>query len=294
MGKTSGKSLFVKKEDTRTVGGRFEHLFKTARTLLESRADEDLILPTLCCEARQVQDGGGVWAKLRGSLVRSWEDRDSWDSAVGDFTERYGRVRPAKVVNGTLILERLPVAVKVWEEPNREVWIEIMPRVRPATADQVAAEYDRVLTRHGIRHNEDLAISMTSDLKDENHLRIILKPVFRGIYISDSPPREPFPSAAMVAHVVGGLVQGRIRENLTARQRGIDPAPIHVVTAMTAFFLRTIGDVESPKRIHQLLNKHLYERRVFREDVVSAREANQLLNNIKAMHVQIVRTMYSL
>ena len=49
----------------------------------------------------------------------------------------------SKVVGGVLVLERSPVAVKVWEGPKPEVWIEVMPRSKPASLAEVASLYEQ-------------------------------------------------------------------------------------------------------------------------------------------------------
>ena len=95
--------------------------------LIEKRAGEDQEFPTLACEGLQARDNGGVWGELRAAFVEAWENPGIWEGKTLELLERTGRIRPIEVVDGVLILERAPVAIKVWGGSEPEVWIEIVP-----------------------------------------------------------------------------------------------------------------------------------------------------------------------
>jgi hypothetical protein len=293
------RALFLVKESAEPPVVRFAQVFKTARVLLDNDAGEDQILPTLACEALQARDSdkgtlGGQWTELEDSFLEAWKTPGVWDSKSRELLEKTGRIRPVEVVDGALILERAPVAVKVWGGSEPEVWIEIMPRSKPATPEEVASSYERAMRDHGVPFQEDRAVSVTCILT-EHHLRLRLKPVFVGFYISDSPPREPFPSPTLVEDVYRGLRQGRLGERLTGRSRGRAWKPHNLVPATVAFYLRTYGGVEGRKEINKLLNHHVLDA-AGRSLAVghSDSASNQLWRDIRTIHGQLVRTMHSL
>jgi hypothetical protein len=133
----------VAKESEEPPEVQFAGVFKAARVLLEDGADEDRVFPTLAWAGHEVRDGGGKRAELRVSLAEALGNPEEWERLIGDLLERTGRIRPIEVVGGVLVLERSPVAVKVWEGPKPEVWIEVMPRSKPASLAEVASLYEQ-------------------------------------------------------------------------------------------------------------------------------------------------------
>ena len=127
---------------------------------------------------------------------------------------------------------------------------------KPATPEEVASSYERAMQEQAVPFHEDRAISMDCILT-EHHLRLILKPVFVGMYISDRPPREPFPSPALVEDSCRGHLEGSMGKRLKARVRGGPWKPDNLVPAIVAFFLRTHGGMDGRKEINRLLNEHV-------------------------------------
>jgi hypothetical protein len=88
---------------------RFDELFRAARMLLEVNAGEDQIIPTLALANAIGQDVPHLIAARR-RLLKLSEDRQAWNNEVDKFVRRYGSLRPVRVVDGILILEKLPVS----------------------------------------------------------------------------------------------------------------------------------------------------------------------------------------
>ena len=166
------RALFLTTPANRTSGGSSLPLFEAARVLLEDGADEDRVFPTLAWAGLEVRDGGGKRAELRASLAKASGNPEEWERLTRDLSERTGRIRPIEVVGGVLILDRAPVAVKVWEGSKPEVWIEVMPRSRPATPVEVASLYEQTMREQGLPCEEERTISLTSFLTG-HHLRLI-------------------------------------------------------------------------------------------------------------------------
>jgi hypothetical protein len=281
---------------------RFAGVFKAARVLLEDVADEDRVFPTLAYAGLEVRDSGGKRAELRASLAEAWGDPEEWERLKGGLLERSGRVRPIEGVGGVLVLERAPVSVKVWEGPEPEVWIEVMPRSKPASPEEVASLYEHIMREHGLPYEEERAISSTFFLT-EYHLRLIMKPVFLGIHMGDGPPDGSFPSPGLVGDAYQGLIEGNLGESLRGRKRGRGWKPETLVPAIVAFFLRTYGGIIGRKEIHRLLNEHVLEPARkgnlphlgrLPVDGSSTSLSNQLWDNVERAHSQLIRTMHSL
>jgi hypothetical protein len=117
------RALFLVKESAEPLEERFAGLFKAARVLLDEGADEDQIFPTLAWEALQTRNSdqgtqGGQLAELKASFLEAWMDPETWELKARELLERTGRIRPVKVVDGVLILERAPAAVKCGAVPS--------------------------------------------------------------------------------------------------------------------------------------------------------------------------------
>jgi hypothetical protein len=290
------------KETEEPLEVRFAGVFEAARVLLEDGTDEDRVFPTLAWAGLEVRDGGGKRAELRASLAEASGNPEEWEHLTRDLSERTGRIRPIEVVGGVLVLERAPVAVKVWEGPKPEVWIEVMPRLRPASPKEVASAYERVMGEHRLPCPEERAISLTSFLT-EHHLRLIIEPVFLGIHVGDGPPDGQFPSPGLVEDASRGLLEGGLGERLRGRKSGPGWKPETLIPAIVAFFLRTYGGMDGRKEIHKLLNEHVLDPargghlphlQRLPEEGMSTSASNQLWKNAERAHKQLIRTMHSL
>src|SRR5215208_210682 len=106
---------------------RFADLFKAAQVLLrEGIAEEDQIYPTLAF-ANELGQGLVDFIEENKCLVAAWKDgSDGWAQAVDRFSWRHPNIRPAKVVDGVVILERVPVDLRIHDYPIQAVEV---PRV---------------------------------------------------------------------------------------------------------------------------------------------------------------------
>jgi len=232
------RALFLTRGSEEPPEVRFAGVFEAARVLLEDGADEDRVFPTLAWAGLEVRDGGGKRAELRASLAKASGNPEEWERLTRDLSERTGRIRPIEVVGGVLILDRAPVAVKVWGGSKPEVWIEVMPRSRPATPVEVASLYEQTMREQGLPCEEERTISLTSFLTG-HHLRLIIRPVFLGTHMGDGPPDGLFPSPGLVGDSSRGLLEGGLGERLRGRKSGRGWKPETLVPAIVAFYHRT-------------------------------------------------------
>jgi hypothetical protein len=267
---------------------RFEGLLRTARVLIEKRVDEASAILTLTVEGRIARDGGGGWADAKTRLLGAWEDDEAWRRERNTFLAKYSRAYPVEVVDGALILQWTRAnAWLVCEEGNpapREVLLEIAPEVRPNVPRAAASRYERTLNDRGVPCREERRGSIGFEKADELHLRVRVQPV-------DRPPLlggTSFPSPRRVEEFCEELQTGRVGK------RGPRMKTTNLVLACTAFFLRTYGGLD-PKEIHKLLNAHVLsdsEKKL--PEGYSAGPSNQLWQNVRKVHGQLVRAMHSL
>jgi hypothetical protein len=93
---------------------RFADLFQAAQVLLRGgMAEEDQIYPTLAF-ANELGQGLVDFIEEKERLVSAWEDGSGrWGEAVDEFSWRHPSIRPVEVVDGVVILERVPVDVRI-------------------------------------------------------------------------------------------------------------------------------------------------------------------------------------
>jgi hypothetical protein len=180
--------------------------------------------------------------------------------------------------------------------------IEVMPRSRPATPAEVASAYEQTMREHGLPCEEERAISLTSFLT-EHHLRLIIEPEFLGTHMGDGPPEGSFPSPGLVGDVSRGLLEGGLGEHLRGRKSGRGWKPETLVPAIVAFYLRTYGGMGGRKEVHKLTNKRVLDparkgnvprSERLPEEGRSTSASNQLWENVRRAHKQLIRTMHSL
>jgi hypothetical protein len=177
-----------------------------------------------------------------------------------------------------------------------------MPRSRPATPVEVASLYEQTLREQGLPCEEERTISLTSFLTG-HHLRLIIRPVFLGTHIGEGPLVGLFPSPCLVGDASRGLLEGGLEERLRGRKSGRGWKPETLVPAIVAFYLRTYGGLSGHKEVHKLINERVLD--LARKGNVprlerllevgrSTSASNQLWDNVKRAHKQLIRTMHSL
>jgi hypothetical protein len=248
---------------------RFAELFKAARVLLkEGIGGEDQIIPTLALanelgqEVTHLVSAQARFRKLAGN-------EGAWAAESDKFVRHYGSLRPVRVVNGVLVLERLPVSVEVRDDVEEdappEVIISVYAHRRPAKPEHVASLYEKELSAADIQHDESrmgqisfnfygrsLAITITGGSIMERR---------EGPGIAFRREAKPFPHPRIIQEFYRTLLgtssgDGFVR-HLATRRAGGSPFPDNLIPACVAFYLRKYGDIESRKEIHRLLNEHV-------------------------------------
>jgi hypothetical protein len=249
------------------VEERFNELFTAARVLLKENAEENRIIPTLAL-ANEIGQGRPHLITEKQRLLELGSDKQIWDEEANSFTRRYGGLRPVRVEQEILVLEKLPVFVAVGyamvRKTPEEVVISVYPHRRLATFDEVTSRYEKVLSDAGVSYGEPKTGSLSFSFYGRTlELRVqpgtvverLNEPQGSGYRID----KASFPHPRLVGEFYNMLLSkagGGFRGELAMRTAGDPPEAENLVPACVAFLLRTYG-LEGRKEIHQLLNKHV-------------------------------------
>jgi hypothetical protein len=251
---------------------RFADLFNAARALFkEDVTEEDRIYPTLAF-ANELGQGSVDFIEEKECLVSTWEDgSERWTEAVDEFSRRHPSIRPVKVVDGVVILERVPVNVRIHNYPIQDVEVprvvvlSVYPHNRLPTPEQVAALYEKVLLAANIPHAESNQGRFEDSFRDGylqievHHKRTSIRPEHMGAAFRGSTPGFPHPRrvAAFYKMLMGTTSGDGYARHLVTRRRGPAPPSDNVIPACVAFYLRDYGEMKEGVEAHRLLNEHV-------------------------------------
>jgi hypothetical protein len=251
---------------------RFADLFNAARVLLsEGVREEDQIYPTLAF-ANELGQGLEIILEQKEHPVSAWEDgSDSWTDAVDAFSRRYPSIRPVEVIEGVVVLERVPMSVRIDNYPIQDVEVPrvivlaIYPHKKPPTLEQVAARYDSELAAADIPHAESKAGRFEFSWREGyllieiHHRRTSIPQEHMGVVFRDSKPEFPHPRlvGAFCEMLLGTTSKDGFARLLVPRKRGPTPPPDTIIPASVAFYLRNYGGMKEGMEAHRLLNEHV-------------------------------------
>jgi hypothetical protein len=310
-GKAIGYFVPTEEEPLPPPEERFEELFKVARVLLkEGVTEEAQIIPSLAF-ANEIGQRVLDLIDMKERLVAVQEDPKAWRVEAEKFTQKHPGLRPIRVVDGIVILERLPVSVHIHSYPGtedeapREVAVTLYPHPRLASPEHVAAFYEKTLSIAGIACEEQRRAYMGFEFSKEGYLIMSIErsdvPLARkraGIVLRGREPRFPHP---IVVREYYRMLLGRSSGNgsarhLTMRKRGRDPEADTLIPACVAFYLRNYGEIESRKEIHHLLNEHVLceSWKTLPIEGYSSSETTQLWRDVKKVKNRLLSAAYAL
>jgi hypothetical protein len=250
---------------------RFADLFKAARILLEMGiSEEDQIYPTLAF-ANELGQGVEI-IEQKERLVSAWEDgSDIWADAVDAFSRRCPSIRPVEVVDGVVVLERVPMSVRIDNYPIQDVEVPrvivlaIYPHTKPPTLEQVAARYDSELAAADIPHTESKEGRFEFSSRDGHllievhHRRTSIPRDHIGVVFRDRKPKFPHPRlvGTFCKMLLGTTSKDGFVRFLVPRKRGPTPPPDTIIPASVAFYLRDFGGMKEGIEAHRLLNEQV-------------------------------------
>lgn len=135
---------------------RFDDLFEAAHVLLAEQVDNpDQIIPTLAF-AHELGRGLFHLPAEKKQMEYFADSPEAWDRTADRFARTYG-ARPVRLAEGVLILERIPISVRINREQDTgvatEVLVRVLPHLRPARPEEVGRAYANNLRSEGIAHD---------------------------------------------------------------------------------------------------------------------------------------------
>jgi hypothetical protein len=230
--------------------------------------------------AELVQDlivSGMVWDGAASQLVsRSWKEDGSkplasrWKSRSPSWQSMDGQARS----------DRTGVLIRVY--PYRRA---IQPR-------EVASRYQEVLETRRLSYGG--ARDALIEYEFWNNCLYLL------VAAGGQVPRDEvsFPSPQLVESFSGGMLQ-EFSDRLVTRKAGKKTDAENLIPACVAFLLRASHGVESPKKVHQVLNDHILDeswkdlalwQRLPRDGSTNS-ASRQLWGNVKKAQKQIMRVL---
>jgi hypothetical protein len=307
-GEAVGCFLPTEEEPSPPPEERFGALFEAARVLLkQGGVEEDQIIPTLAF-ANEIGQGLVNLLSVRRRLVEASEDAEKWERASDEFVGRYGSLRPARVADGVVILERLPVSIRIETDSDEvtpeEVNITVHAHRRLAKPEHVAQLYERVLSDAGVSHDEQ----QTGHLSFGFDARSLVITVRSGTVTVRSKRRRPgfkfkkasFPHPRLVREFYGMLLGSSsgdgFARHLAARRRGASPIADNLIPACVAFYLREYGKVDSREEVHRLLNEHVLRdtHKTLPLDTFGSSKTNQLWRDVGKVGQALYDSSYTL
>lgn len=279
---------------------RFETLFGAARVLLrESIGEEDRVFPTLAF-ANGLGESHVDLVDAKERLLAAQQSPQRWEIEADSFVQACPRFRPVEVADGVLILERLPVSVKLSNYMHPEivmpkmVTLEVSPGRRMAKPEHVAVLYEKALSTAGIPCTEGTRGTMNFEYSEHfgNRLLINVKHGLEEIGVEDlalfySEGKLTFPHPFVVQcfyETLMGTPGGHgFARYLVGRSRGRGPDADTIVPACVAAYLRRYGKISSRKEVHRLLNAHVLSGtwKTLPEDGYGSSAVNQLWRDVE-------------
>src|SRR5215213_4339760 len=276
---------------------RFEALFEAARLLLkEDMCEEDKVIPTLAFAA-EIRRTDSNLVDMREQLAAAQVSHERWETESETFIRAHPNLRPVRVARGVLVLEWVPVSVKVvdYAHPKivkpRMVVIKVYPHRHMADPEHVGALYEKTLSVKGTAYGDSRTGSM-SFLFGYGGLSIQLEHRHGDASVEsldslypDGKPVFPHPFwVRRYYEMLMGTPSGPgFAQYLITRSRGRTPGSDTLIPACVAVYLRHYGKIEGRKEIHRLLNKHVLREtwKTLPEEGYSSSEVNQLWRDVE-------------
>lgn len=261
---TIGYRLPTRDDSPLPVEERFDELFRAANVLLREDAKENEVIPTLAL-ANEIGQGRPRLIAEKERFAEIGEESKTWDEEAHKFARHYGGLRPARIVQGTLILERRTVLVAVGYALTHKTPVDVMVTVYPhrtrlAASSEVATEYGKVLSATGIACDEQRTGHLSYSFYN-GRLEITIRPGAVTQRVAEPQPgwrsdEASFPDPRYVGTLCGALVEQcsarGFSADLPTRKLKKVPMTENLVPACVAFLLKEYG-MRPVKAINSLL-----------------------------------------
>ncbi|MBA2712052.1 MAG: hypothetical protein H0U55_00630 [Rubrobacteraceae bacterium] len=207
--------------------------------------------------------------------MRLNEVEQAWEIEADSFARRFGGLRPVRLAQDVLILERRPVLISVGYALVRKIPVDVVVTAYPhrtplATHEEVAADYGKALSAAGLAcderrtghlsyasYNRRLVITIRPGTVTE---RVAITDGVTGLEPSYRSDEASFPHPDFVGAFCTALVKtastGGQAADLPTRSRGGAPKAENLIPACVAFLLKEHG-IQPDKKINGLLDDHV-------------------------------------
>jgi hypothetical protein len=240
-------------------------------------------------------------------LVDAEGDAEAWESRVAGFIREFDNMRPVRIVDGILFLERLPISIGINRfspESDVKVSIKVYGHPRPAKPEEARALYEKELSNAGI--SESQTQMQHADMRfvflNPSSLIINIGPKLNLVdeQAAAQSRASYYPHPWLVQEFYRALLGRPSKEGfaryLTGRQRGGAPEAHTLIPACVAYYLRAYlaayGEKHDRKKIHRLLNRHVLCEtwKTLPEGEYDSVEVNQLWRDVGKVAAPLVRT----
>jgi hypothetical protein len=276
---------------------------KTEETEEEKSVIAKQLMRALRQQARECKLMKAKLVREKELLAKADGDVEAWESKVEEFIQEHGDLRPIGFVNDVLILEQLPISIKLKTFPETEVprgvQIEVHVHPRPVKPEHVKLLYEKVLSDAGITRDETEMRHASMSFLHMNPFSLSIS-IGPGMWPADETCEPYCPHPWLVQEyyrmLLGAPSKGGFARDLIGRQRGSSPKADNLIPACVAFYLKlylpTYGEKLDRTRIHRLLNKHILceLRKTLPEEGYSSSEVNQLWRDVEKVATPLLHT----
>jgi len=279
---------------------RFEALFEAARILIrDGVGEEDQVFPTLAF-ANGIGEGLVDLASSRDRLLAVQQDSELWEVETDRFIRACPKFRPVKVAEGVLILERLPISVKIRNYMHPEivvpkmVTLEVSPGRSMTKPEHVAVLYEKVLSAAGIPCTEGAQGTISFEYIEHLGNRLLLNvkhslaemgaETLASLHLEGKLTfLHPLVVQRFYETLMGTPSGQGFARYLVGRSRGRGPDADTIVPACVAAYLRRYGRILSRKDVQCLLNAHVLSGtwKTLPEDSYGSSAVNQLWRDVE-------------
>jgi hypothetical protein len=184
------------------------------------------------------------------------------------------------------------------------VTISVFSHKRPATPEQVAALYDKLLSSAGIPHEQSASGQFPYFAFEGGYLLIevgykptAIAPEHIGTVFQDRKPEFPHPRLVSEFYkmLLGSASGDGFARYLVTCRRGPAPKPYILIPACVAFYLRDYGGMREGAEAHRLINEYvLCEHRKELPEGHSDSVSNQLWRDVDKVKNKLLAAAYAI
>jgi len=290
------------------VEEKYAELLRAARVLLEKKAPEDQVFPTLAFAGYALGQGIKERFAEKARLVQAWGKPKVWQTEVNRFVSRFPSARPVQIIDDVFILEQEPVSIRVVRYAHTDVpelvEIHVYQRRDRTEPEEIARRYEQKLTAAGIPCDVgDKLLPMSAELFEgrviitvPNHKHDMPPSVAEAIFRGERP-RFQHPEAVRryCEFAIGSPREGSNGFARALNRRGgrRPESSKWLIPACVVLCLREIAEIEDNEEIYRLLNEYVYGKKRFLGDGSDTGNINTLWQYVDHYPARVKKPLYA-